>query len=341
MQQLIRKNIQALTPYSSARSSYSGTTGVFLDANELPTGTYNRYPDPYQQALKNRLAMIRNINADQIYIGNGSDEIIDIALRLFCEPGKDKALTFTPTYGMYDVSAQINNVVLIKLPLDEDFQIERKSLMPYLEDPSIKLLFLCSPNNPTGNLLDKDTIAYILTHFGGIVIIDEAYIDFASRPSHIEQISWFPRLIVSQTLSKAWGMAGLRLGIAYMHQDILAYYNKVKAPYNVSSINQEKALEVLADMEGYRRHIDDILNERELLTVALNKLSIVRHIYPSDTNFLLVQVDDADRIYRHLLEQKIIVRNRNKEVNGCIRITIGKPEENQQLITALKSLTHG
>lgn len=340
IQALVRKNIQALAPYSSARDEYSGKEGIFLDANENPFGIYNRYPDPYQPALKEKLAELKNISTKQIFIGNGSDEAIDLAFRIFCEPGKDKALTFVPTYGMYEVSANINNVELIKLPLDEDFQMDRNLLQPYFSDPNLKLIFICSPNNPTGNLLRTEDIEFILKNFNGIVLIDEAYIDFSDQPSFIQKINEYPNLIVIQTLSKAWGLAGIRLGIGYMNEEILSYFNRVKAPYNISTVNQQTALEILGKESEFNQKVKDILIKKKQLIQNLSGLKIIRKIYPSDANFLLVEVENADELYEKLIERKIIIRNRNSVIKNCMRISVGTAEENQELLNALKEFSN-
>ncbi len=341
IQQLVRKNIRSLAPYSSARDEYTGTEGIFLDANENPFGTYNRYPDPYQSVLKQQLAKLKSINPNKIFIGNGSDEIIDLAFRIFCEPYKDKALIFSPTYGMYEVSANINAVELIKLPLNAAFQIDMNGLLPHLTDEKLKLIFICSPNNPTGNLLNTEDIEFILNNFNGIVLIDEAYIDFCNQPSFIEKLNTVSNLIVSQTLSKAWGLAGVRLGIAYMNPEILSYYNKVKAPYNISAVNQKVALDAISKEVEFRQKVNEILAEKEKMIQELPQLTTVKKIYPSDANFLLVEVEDANDLYTKLVEQQIIIRNRNAVVKNCIRITIGTAAENQQLLNALKKITNG
>lgn len=340
IQQLVRPNIRNLAPYSSAREEYTEKEGIFLDANENPYGIYNRYPDPYQSVLKQRLAELKNIGANQIFIGNGSDEVIDLAYRIFCEPNKDKALTFSPTYGMYDVAADINAVDLIKLPLTREFQIDKNSLLPFFSEEHLKLIFICSPNNPTGNLLHTEDIEFILQNFSGIVVIDEAYIDFSSQSSFIEKINLYPNLIVSQTLSKAWGMAGVRLGIAYMNEEILSFYNKVKAPYNISAVNQNAALGILSNAVEYHREIHTILTEKERLKQELQQLKTVKKIYPSDANFFLVEVDDANDLYNRLIEKQIIIRNRNSVVKNCVRITVGTPQENELLLNALKEISN-
>ena len=340
VQQFVRKNIQALAPYSSARDEYSGKEGIFLDANENPFGVYNRYPDPYQPALKQKLAQIKNTSADQIFIGNGSDEAIDLAFRIFCEPGQDKALTFVPTYGMYEVSANINDVELIKLPLNEEFQIDTNLLQPFFSDKYLKLIFICSPNNPTGNLLRTDDIEFILKNFNGIVLIDEAYIDFCDQPSFIQKISEYPNLIVIQTLSKAWGLAGIRLGIGYMNEEILSYFNRVKAPYNISTVNQQTALDILNKEQDYRQKVKDILAEKEQLIQNLSGVKGILTIYPSDANFLLVEVENADELYEKLIARKIIIRNRNSVIKNCVRISVGTSGENEQLLNALKEFSN-
>ena len=341
IQQLVRRNIRDLTPYSSAREEYMAMEGVFLDANENPFGAYNRYPDPYQSALKRQLAKLKNIEADRIFLGNGSDEVIDLAYRIFCVPNRDKALTFSPTYGVYEVSANINAVELIKVPLDSAFQINKNTLEAFLKDAKLKLIFICSPNNPTGNLLRSDDIEFILNNFKGIVLIDEAYIDFCSHASFIGKINDYPNLIISQTLSKGWGLAGIRIGIAYMSKEILSYYNKVKAPYNISLANQEIALAMLSKEMEYRQRINKILREKKAVVQGLKKLTLVKKIYPSDANFLLVEVEDANSVYNRLIEMRIIVRNRHSVVRNCIRISVGAPQENEQLLKSLKAIDNG
>ena len=338
---LVRKNILNLAPYSSARDEYEGTEGVFLDANENPFGTYNRYPDPQQNKLKARLAEIKNVKASKIFLGNGSDEVIDLAFRIFCEPKIDKALTFTPTYGMYEVSANINSVELIKVPLNSAFQISRKSVQPYFSDENLKLIFICSPNNPSGNLIQSEDIEFILENFDGIVIIDEAYIDFCLEATFAEKLVQYPNLIISQTLSKAWGLAGLRLGIALMNEELLSFYNKVKAPYNISSVNQLIAIETLNKTEEFQENVETILTEKSRLIQELQMIKLVKKIYPSDANFLLVEVENANDIYSQLIAQQIIIRNRNSVVENCVRITIGTITENKKLIEALKTLSNG
>lgn len=338
LENIVRPNILELKPYSSARDEFTGKEGIFLDANENPFGELNRYPDPYQAALKEKLTELKGVNSNNIFIGNGSDEVIDLAFRIFCSPGFDKALTFSPTYGMYNVSAAINNVELLKLPLNQDFQIDLEKVKPYLNDSSIKLIFICSPNNPTGNLMNTKDIEFILNNFNGIVILDEAYIDFAESDSLIKLINQYNNLVVSQTFSKAWGLAAARVGLAYANPEIISLYNKVKPPYNVSELNQKAALKSLENIDNYKQNLTTILNEKEQLKQALQQFDIVKKIYPSDANFLLIEVKNADAVYTTLVNQQIITRNRNKQVENCIRISVGTPEENNKLINALKNI---
>lgn len=335
---IVRDNIWNLKAYSSARDEFKGTADVFLDANENPFGTLNRYPDPHQKAIKEKLSALKKVETNQIFVGNGSDEVIELAFRIFCEPGKDKVLTFSPTYGMYDVSANINNVEIIKQPLINDFQISLNQLQPYLDVEELKIIFICSPNNPTGNLLNTEDLEYILENFNGIVIVDEAYIDFSAQDSFIKNINKYNNLIVSQTFSKAWGLAGVRVGVAYASEAIINLYNRVKPPYNVSTLNQEAVLDRLNNLDEVKRNIDAILTERTKLKEALIELPLVKKIYPTDANFLLIEVDNADKVYQYLIDKKVIVRNRNTQVENCIRITVGTPAENKILIDTLNSL---
>lgn len=339
LQQLVRPNILQLKPYSSARDEFAGADGIFLDANENPYGILNRYPDPYQRQLRSKLSKRNGIDAQDIFIGNGSDEVIDLTFRIFCNPGIDKALTFSPTYGMYNVSAEINNVELVKVPLTASFQMNLEALKPCFDDERAKLFFICSPNNPTGNLIDRKDIEFVLNNFNGIVIIDEAYIDFADAPSLVHWVNQYPNLIVSQTFSKAWGLAAARVGIAYASAEIVELYNKVKPPYNVSGLNQEAALDALDNPDEFEANLASILTEKERLRNELETIDWVRKIYPSQANFWLVEVDDASKRYQELVDKSIIVRNRTTHVNNCLRITVGTPSENNELLTTLKSLT--
>jgi histidinol-phosphate aminotransferase len=334
----VRPNILELKAYSSARDEFTGEEGIFLDANENPYGELNRYPDPYQKMLKQKLASLKGVETNNIFVGNGSDEVIDLAFRIFCIPGFDKALTFSPTYGMYDVSAAINNIELLKLPLNQEFQIDLLKLQPYFKGDFIKLMLICSPNNPTGNLMRKSDIEFILNNFKGIVIIDEAYIDFSKSDSLISLINQYNNLIISQTFSKAWGLAAARVGTAYANPEIIALFNKVKPPYNVSSINQQAALKALNNYKTYEYLLAVILSEKERVSTELENIDLVKTIYPSDANFLLLEVEDTNQVYDDLVKQQIITRNRNAQVANCLRISIGTPEENNVLVNTLKSM---
>jgi len=335
LQNIVRPNVLALTPYSSARDEFSGKADVYLDANENPYGELNRYPDPYQKELKNELSVLKKIDAKNIFIGNGSDEVIDLAFRLFCNPGADKALAFTPTYGMYDVSAAINDVELIKVPLNQDFQIDLEKVVPYLTNSNVKLIFICSPNNPTGNLMNKNDIETLLIQFEGIVILDEAYIDFAEKESLLQLTKKYTNLIIIQTFSKSWGLASARIGCAYADDKIIALFNLIKPPYNISGLNQEAALKALKNIKYCKENILNILSEKKELENSLKSILCVKKVYPSDANFMLIEVTNADKVYQELVTEKIITRNRNKQVLNCIRISVGTPEENKQLINAL------
>jgi histidinol-phosphate aminotransferase len=333
---LIRNNIQKLTPYSSAREEYKGPEGVFLDANENPFGSTNRYPDPYQKELKKILGSIYNQEVDNLFIGNGSDEVIDLCYRIFCNPGRDKAISFSPTYGMYQVAAEINDVIYRKLPLLENFQVDIKALDQLLKtEQDIKLIFICSPNNPTGNTINPLDVEYILTNFNGIVIIDEAYAEFSESPSWSDKIKQYPNLIVTKTLSKAYGLAAARIGVAISNSKIIEVFNKVKAPYNISTFNQLEAIKLLNNNLQFEEWKKIILSEKKRIIKALASNKQIKKVYPSETNFLLLEVTDANFIYNYLINQKIIVRNRNSEIKNCIRVTIGTPEENQLLLSAL------
>jgi histidinol-phosphate aminotransferase len=337
---LVRENVIKLIPYSSARDDFNGKTGIFLDANENPYGTMNRYPDPYQRELKSGISKIKGIKEEQIFLGNGSDEIIDLCFRIFCNPGIDKALTFTPTYGMYTVSAAVNDIEMVKVPLMDDFQIDLKQAEPCFSDKNLKLVFICSPNNPTANSMNFNDIEYIIRKFNGIVVIDEAYIDFSEKTSFIKLINDYPNLIVMQTFSKALGLAGVRIGLAITNPAIVQYFNKMKPPYNISVINQKAALRKLTQIDQFRNQVLKIKKERVRLSAVLSKMKIIEKVYPSDANFLLVKVKNADYIYNTLVNNDIIIRNRSKIVDNCLRITIGKRSENDKLIYALNELDH-
>jgi histidinol-phosphate aminotransferase len=336
--ELVRENVRALIPYSCARDEFQGNEGIFMDANENPYGTLNRYPDPYQRELKSSISRIKGIPEENIFLGNGSDEIIDLCFRIFCNPGTDKALTFSPTYGMYEVSAAINDVKLIKIPLSEDFQVEFKSVLPTLKDPALKLIFICSPNNPTGNSMIGSEIESIISGFEGVVVIDEAYIDFSEQKSFITMINHWSNLIVMQTFSKAMGLAAARVGMAFMDPSMVQYFNKMKPPYNISTINQKAALKCLTRIELLKNRIKRIKTERERLAADLKKISIIEKVFPSESNFLLVKTKNADLIYLMLADNKIIVRNRNKIVPECLRITVGSVSENNKLLSTLRKI---
>ena len=335
---LVRQNILNLSPYSSARDEFSGAEGIFLDANENPNGNYNRYPDPHQAELKSVLAKVKSVAPENIFLGNGSDEVIDLIYRTFANPGKDKVIICPPTYGMYKVSANINDVEIINIPLLPNFQLDKQAIFETIEqDPAVKLIFICSPNNPTGNLIEG--IEVVIQKFNGIVVVDEAYIDFSPESSKAQSINQYNNLIVLQTLSKAWGLAGTRVGFAFAQSEIIALLNKIKPPYNISTLNQQQAIAKLSHPEEFESERNDILAERERLEKELLQLRIVRKIYPSSANFLLVEVDNANSIYNALVSKNVVVRNRNSVIKNCIRITIGTKQENNTLLTELKEIS--
>ena len=338
LSKLVRENVLRLTPYSCARDEFQGSTGIFLDANENPFGTLNRYPDPYQKELKKAVSQLKSIAIENIFFGNGSDEIIDLSFRIFCNPGSDKALIFPPTYGMYEVSASINDVSVLKIPLDKDFRIDIEKVKPHFKDKHLRIIFICSPNNPTGNSMDSQDVEFILANFGGIVVIDEAYNDFSDKQSFINLVDEYNNLILMQTFSKAMGLAGARVGMAFTNPEIVKLYNKLKPPYNISTINQKAALDKLQKLDDYRLQVIMIKKERERLETELGKLEITEKIYPSDANFLLVRMKNATSIYNELVKKNIIVRNRSSVIDNCLRITVGKKNENDQLIKALKEI---
>ena len=335
---LVRENVIKLTPYSSARDEYNGKSGIFMDANENPYGNLNRYPDPYQKDLKKAISKVKGIEEEKIFLGNGSDEIIDLCFRIFCNPGIDKVLTFTPTYGMYQVSASVNDIEVIRIPLNENYQINMNKVSPLFSDKNLKLIFICSPNNPTGNAMNYSDVEKILSDFKGIVVIDEAYIDFSEKPSFIRLIGRYPNLIIMQTFSKAYGLAAARIGMAFSNPSVVRYFNKLKPPYNISTINQKAVLGKLERIEEYNTQVFKIKKERERLSSNLIKMKIMEKIFPSDANFLLVKFKNADYIYKTLVNKNIITRNRSSVIENCLRITIGKKSENDKLINALKEL---
>ena len=339
LNKLVRENVIKLTPYSSARDEFNGKTGVFMDANENPYGNLNRYPDPYQRELKTAISKVKAVEEEKIFLGNGSDEIIDLCFRVFCNPGVDKALTFTPTYGMYEVSASVNDIEVVKIPLNDRFQIDLKKAESCFSDKNLKLIFICSPNNPTANSMNYQDIEYIITKFNGIVVIDEAYIDFSEKPSFIRLVNKYTNLIIMQTFSKAFGLASVRVGMAFSNPAVIQYFNKLKPPYNISTINQKAALDKLKQIEQKKQQVFRIKKERERLSGILLKMHVIEKVYPSDSNFLLVKVKNASYIYYALVNRNIIIRNRSSMVDNCLRITIGKKSENDQLIRALKSIS--
>ncbi|HKL71140.1 MAG TPA: histidinol-phosphate transaminase [Marinilabiliaceae bacterium] len=342
LNQLLRKNILQLKPYSSARDEYTGEEGTFLDANENPFNTpYNRYPDPHQRRLKGMIAELKELGDDQIFLGNGSDEPIDLIYRAFCEPGIDNVISIDPTYGMYQVAADVNNIGFKKILLTTDFQLDTKALLA-AADENTKLLWICSPNNPTGNCFKQEDIVELLNNFPGIVVLDEAYIDFSPEKSFLPHLKEYPNLIILQTFSKAWGMAGIRLGMAFARPEIIQILSKIKYPYNVNILTQQKAMELLTQNKDKTNEWKELLlNQREFVKAELKKLSFVQTIYPSDANFLLIKVEGAKKIYSFLANQEIIIRDRSSVAlcDGCLRITIGSPEENQVLLEALKLYT--
>ncbi|GAB3333097.1 histidinol-phosphate transaminase [Marivirga atlantica] len=341
--ELLRPHILDLKPYSSARDEFSGAAKVFLDANENPftesNQGWNRYPDPHQVAIKQKLAKLKGVKQDQLFIGNGSDEAIDLLFRIFCEPGKDAVITCPPTYGMYGVSAAIHNVNNVIVPLTDDYQLQPKEILK-VANASTKMLFICSPNNPTGNSLRVDDITYLLQNFDGIVIIDEAYIDFSAQESWTSGLTHYPNLVVLQTMSKAWGLASVRIGMAYANAELIAVLDKVKPPYNISGPNQEIVLRALEDAAKKDEEVRQILAERDWLTQKLSSVKGVKQIYPSDANFLLVQVNDAHQKYGQLIERGVVVRDRSNVAlcNDCLRITVGTKEENQKMVEELAAL---
>jgi len=344
LQNLVRENIRRLTPYSSARKEFAGAGEIFLDANENAFGSplpvdYHRYPDPLQTKIRKKIAEIYSVETGEVFIGNGSDEAIDLLFRIFCEPRRDNVLICPPTYGMYEVSAAINDVSVKRALLTADFRLDRRAIEQAV-DENTKLLFICSPNNPTGNGFPCGEILDVTRNFGGIVVIDEAYIHFSREKSLLAEIRNYRNLVVLQTFSKAWGLAGLRVGLAFAGEEIIALFNKVKPPYNVSEIAQAAVLEAIENRETVERTVAEIVREREKLIENLRAFSFVRKIYPTDANFVLVKTTDAERIYRFLLNEKIVIRNRqNVELcAGCLRITVGTPEENESLCEALKKL---
>lgn len=340
LDKLLRNNIKNLKPYSSARDEFSGEAMVFLDANENPFNQpYNRYPDPLQRELKEKIAGLKNCNAGQIFLGNGSDEPIDLLFRAFCEPGQDNMVTIDPTYGMYQVAADINDIEIRKVKLKDDYSFAADELMARADERT-KLVFVCSPNNPTANLLDKVEMLKLINKFDGLVVVDEAYIDFAPGASLLPELGQHENLVILQTFSKAWGMAGIRLGMAFASPEIIRILNKIKYPYNINILTQQKALDLLEQKEEKNMWVNLLIEERQKLADSLKKFPFVVEVFPSDANFLLVKMHDARGIYDYLVENGIIVRDRSKVVlcEDSLRITVGSPEENAILIEKLNDL---
>lgn len=340
LKDLVRKNIWSLSPYSSARNEYSGHVArVFLDANENPyNDPYNRYPDPLQWEVKERLAELKGVPADCIFLGNGSDEAIDLVYRCFCEPGKDNVVAIEPTYGMYAVCADINNVEYRKVLLDDNYQMSAEAVLKAC-DKNTKAIWICSPNNPTGNDINRMEIEKVIKGFDGMVIIDEAYSDFSQQPVFRTEIQKYPNIIVLNTMSKAWGCAAIRLGMAFAQKEIIDIFNKVKYPYNINMLTQEKAMELLSDKEHVERWVNILLDERHRMVEAFEQLPICKKVYPTNANFFLAKVTDAQKLYDYLVEKGVIVRNRTRITlcQDCLRITIGTRSENNELLGALRS----
>lgn len=343
IQNLLRDNIRKLTPYSSARDEFKGEASILLDANENAFGSplpvnYNRYPDPLQLNLKEKVRQIKGVPTEHIFVGNGSDEAIDLLLRAFCRPGIDNIIIVPPTYGMYEVSANINDVLIKRVPLTTEFQLDLNSIAETIDENS-KIIFICSPNNPTGNSINRADIETLLNNFNGIVVVDEAYINFAKQRSFIQELTEYNNLVVLQTLSKAWGLAGLRIGMAFAARDIIDVLNKIKPPYNINEASQTLAIQALENVDEINTWIKTTVREREKLVKDLSTLPLIQYIYPSEANFILVKMTTPREIYKYLVELGIIVRDRSSVIlcEGCLRITIGTSEENQQLLHALRT----
>ncbi len=338
LENIIRPNIKLLNPYSSAREEYQGNAEILLDANESPYPTgLNRYPDPYQSQLKQKISQLKGVAVSNIFVGNGSDEVIDLLFRAFCKPEVDKAYLFTPTYGMYEVSAQINNIKIVTIPLTSEFELPSIDVIRN----SIKskgLLFICSPNNPTGNTYSLSSVSKIAQSFDGLVVLDEAYIDFSNATSGISLLAKIPNLVVIQTMSKAYGLAGLRLGLGYAHDNIINVLNKIKPPYNINTLSQAKGLEALDKVELQKKKVSEIISQRERLFNSLNELSCTIKVYPSHGNFLLATFREPQIIIDKLRSLGIIIRDRRSQITNGLRISIGSPKENTKLINILKEL---
>jgi histidinol-phosphate aminotransferase len=331
--EIIRPDLLGMKPYSSARDEFEGEASVFLDANENPFNNgVNRYPDPLQRSLKDRIAELKSVRPEQIFLGNGSDECIDLLFRLFCRPGIDKAASISPSYGMYAVSARINQVELVNVLLNDDFSLDPERILKAAK--GCKLLFLCSPNNPTGQSFPREQLLYLVQKFDGIVVVDEAYIDFSTEASLLEGLDNYPNLAVSQTFSKAYGMAAVRLGMLFASEELINWINKIKPPYNINQLTQQFVLEKLKDPSRVKNEIEVIISEREKLIGQLKGSAQILHVYPSDSNFILVKVTDADKLYNYLIKNGVVVRNRSSQplCENTLRLTIGTPEENAKLL---------
>jgi len=343
LNKLVRENIKTLKPYSSARSEFSGVAKVFLDANENSFGSpltkwYNRYPDPLQWELKNKISIVKNIAPENILLGNGSDECIDLLIRAFCDPQKNNLIICPPTYGMYEVYAHINDIIVNEVPLLTNFQLNLEGLENVI-DTNTKMIFFCSPNNPTGNSMDREDIEMVLNNFDGIVVIDEAYINYSRQRSFIADLKDYPNLVIMQTFSKAWGLAALRLGMNFASTEIIDILNKIKPPYNINQATQELALKALDHVDEVNTMIKETVKERDVLGKELAQIPFVQNIYPSDANFVLAKMTEANAVYNFLKERGIVVRNRSNVIlcEDCLRITVGTPDENQQLIQVMMS----
>ncbi len=340
---LLRENIKTLVPYSSARDEFTGDASIYLDANENSLGSplkkwYNRYPDPLQRRLKEKIGGIKGIDPDGIFLGNGSDECIDILIRAFCEPGVDNMLICPPTYGMYEVSAAINNVAVKKVPLTDSFQLDLPAIENAVDDHT-KMIFLCSPNNPTGNAIHREDVEAVLNNYFGIVVIDEAYINFSRFRSFSQELKDYPQLVIMQTLSKAWGLAALRVGMSFASREIIGVMNRIKPPYNINQASQELAMTALENVESVNEMIRELVAQRKLMEEELPAVPVIKKLFPSEANFILAEVSNAPAVYQYLLEAGIVVRLRKNILifGDCLRITVGTPEENGRLIEALKN----
>ncbi|MET3535227.1 histidinol-phosphate transaminase [Chryseobacterium limigenitum] len=332
----VRKNILALQPYISFRDHNEFNVPILLDANESPFGECNRYPDSTQKILKNRLSELKNISPNQIAVGNGSDELIDLIIKIFCEPKKDSILMMNPSFAMYGFYATINENTVLKLDLDKNFQIEKEEFLKITKENKPKIFFLCSPNNPTGNSVED--IEFYIQNFDGIVVVDEAYIEFSNQKSSLELLDKYSNFIVLQTFSKAWGMAGARVGMAYASEEIIKLINTVKAPYNVNSLSQELVLNAIDKQDQFNQNLEDIFKEREWLKNEFENINCIKKVFPTDANFFLIEFENVEKVYQNLLDKEVLTSKRTPQIPNCIRINIGNREENMQLITVLKNI---